>query len=506
MSKSKKKQKANVNKGYPRWVGEKYRNMSNQDFAVNRVQPMTENSNEHEQTKQDTTSFGLSMAAAEQVSNASRPDELDDDTPLGDVDNEAHAASSPVGEQAETQAATSPSNQLAKPPASQEKLQDAEKFDKRSEPQNVAEFIDAFLAGKAKSLSEATARRIKGASPSIDPSLRGELLRRAQEVDGALDKSRKLMLLAKELSSHKALTYTVIEFCVDCVLMNPFVQSEGMRPVLFPGHHDACGLDDAWKKLQALALPSNTNPKVPDVELETTSSTDKLDSSGAHVGQESGKANAKGGAAKAAAQRSVAALASRVRRNALLCSAIWRVQQEQVSFPEVMRTLRATLFSLKKRPDSLEDELLEAIASLPEKEDERVAYLLEWSARQQTEAMNKFADASRQAEALSLEVDALKARLASSEERVDSLQGYLERERNARAESEKALGVAETHGQADLEELRALSLKALRDAVSQLDVVSEALKRVPPKVESALDKVDAVMDALKTTNKKLEDA
>jgi hypothetical protein len=63
-----------------------------------------------------------------------------------------------------------------------------------------------------------------------------------------------------------------------------------------------------------------------------------------------------------------------------------------------------------------------------------------------------------------------------------------------------------THGQADYEELRASSLRAIRDAVQQLEQVSVALGRDVPKVSFAREVLDTIVDSLRATTKKLEDA
>ena len=377
------------------------------------------------------------------------------------------------------------------------------KGDRRVEPQNIAEFIDTFLSGKAKTLSSATAKRLMGASASIEPALRGQLLRRALETDPTLEKTRKLTLLARENRAYRTLSQLLMEFCVECVLLNPAVRATGMKAMLFPGFEGESSLEDAWRLLQSLSvperLPQNNTTQTensPDREDPARSAVATDDRASDGRGPKDGKDRTPG--AKVASSRS--------RRNALLCSAIWRMHHGQMGFAETMRSLRATVFALRERPHSLESEVFEAIATLPEKEDERVAYVLEWSSRQQTDALNRLADAARQADTLHSRVTAAEEQLRATIERAEMLERQLEAERTARVAADRAVGVAQTHGQADLEEVRAMSLRAIRDAIAQLDVVSAALKREFPKIDSARDKVDSVMDALKSANKKLEEA
>lgn len=494
MSKSQKKHKSSTNKGYPRWVAEKYGTASAPHHVNQQTLNMTAT---HSEGAPGSTVSQRSQVETEATGGSG-------EAPAG-VSVIGTFTSAPQEAELQIVQASSSSNlpidsaaldaEGAATEGEQQRV--GGRSDKRADPQNVAEFIEAFLAGKVKSLSEPVAKRLKSSSPHLEAGVRGDLLRRAQSVDSTLDKVRKLMLVAKELSSHKPLAYLLMDFCVDCTLMNPFVRAEGMQSLLFPGHHDASSLEEAWTRLQSLPIPAEANVSLGRLEVGTLHDNAPLNSEEAHAVD-----TAKDNAAKS--QRAIATLAGRSRRNALLCAAIWRLQQGQMAFLEMVRALRSTLFSLKKRPKSLEDELLEALASVSDKDAEPMALLLEWSARQQTEAINRLADANRRACALDDEVRELKESLALTLARVDTLQTQLADERAAGQALQAALGVAKTHGQADLEGLRALALNTLRDAVSQLDVVSEALKREPPKVLSALDKVDAVMDRLKATNGKLE--
>ncbi|RDK09149.1 hypothetical protein DN412_17060 [Cupriavidus lacunae] len=365
----------------------------------------------------------------------------------------------------------------------------------------MQEFIDAFFNGKAKTLSDIVAKRLRGTTIPIPPAVRGELLRCVQEVDPVLDKTRKLMQLALENRALKTVGDILMEFCAECVLLNPAVHSNGMKALLFPGYADSTRLEDAWQGLMSLPpLSQVSNRNVTSPEEEPDAARQTPGTPGANGGardKRKGKSDRTG---------PVKGLAASARRNALLCSAVWRLYHSHCTFPEMMRGLRATVFALSKRPQSLETELITAITTLSEKEDERFAYLLEWSNRLQTDSLNKLNNALRLTEELQSHITAIEQQLQSSVEHADKLESQLSEERAARAASDEALGVVKTHGQADFEELRATSLKAIRDAVAQLDVVSEALKRDVPKVESARDKIDAVMDALKVTNKKLENA
>lgn len=370
-----------------------------------------------------------------------------------------------------------------------------DKKEKRPEPQNLPEFLAAFLTGKSKSLPTALAKRLASSNGKIETDIEGDLLRRAQEADRSLERTRKLMLLAKELQGSPALQHQLMVFCRNVILFNPDVQSPGMKAFLFPEFEDQTTLEDAWRALLSLRAT-----KQPESSAKLSEESTISDSTSMTIAQSTSKGGAKDGGS------GTKATIARTQRNSLLCSAIWRMQFRDTTFAEMLRSLRSTIFALREKPQSLEIELFESIATLPDKEDERFGHLLEWSNRIQTEALQKVKAVERQNEELHAKKSAIEQRLQLVSEQGHALEHQLDTERAARAAADKAVGVAETHGQADLEEMRAIALIAIRDAVSQLDVVSAALGRDHPKVDSARDKVHAVMDVLKNTSAKLEDA
>lgn len=491
----------NPNKGYPRRVIEKYGSMLRPDNAdeASRVANATDGLSNSLHMKNPAADAAREVATETQ-DNSATPDSAGTETAMAG----GHRDGLPVNpENQASPAPDSPGPSEATETTTMEASPSTEKGDRRAEPQTPWEFVEAFFSGKTKTLSSANIKRMIGASDAIEPAVRGHLLRRVQEVDPSLEKTRKLMLLARENRAYRTLSHLLMEFCVECVLLNPAVRAAGMKAMLFPGFDDETSLEEAWRLLQSLnvsgpaVLDNTTQPEnIPGIEA-TAQPTVALDDQ-INVTRQSKEGKDRTSGPKVAASRS--------RRNALLCSAIWRMHHDQTTFAETMRSLRATVFALRERPQSLESALFEAIATLPDKEDERVAYVLEWSARQQADGMNKLAEATRQAEALQSRIAAAEKQLQTTVERTEMLERHLEAERTARAAADKAVGVAQTHGQADLEEVRAMSLRAIKDAIAQLDVVSAALKRESPKVDSARDKVDSVMDALKNTNKKLEDA
>jgi hypothetical protein len=491
----------NPNKGYPRWAREEHRRPS-EEIIPNIAAHETESVSEHRLTGE----LGANAPSKNPPADHNKATILPiSDTSAGEaMESEGQRRLSTVDIKEDSSRSLDSDRPTAVPThAVPDATSSPDKREKRPEPQNVSEFIAAFFEGRTKSLSNATLKRLINTSLVVEPAERGALLRKAQETDKSLDRTRNLMLLAKDIRGQKSLSYQLLEFCFECVLLNPSVRSNGMRAMLFPGFEDESSLEDAWRELQLLSMSEQANSDRQSSVRAATDDTGPDDANHTMFEVPSTARQQKIGKEKAVGSK---VATNRSRRNALLCSAIWRMHHGETTFGETMRSLRATIFALSERPVSLDTKVFEAVATLPEKEDERLAYVLEWSARQQAEGQNKLVDALRQLESSYSRISTMEEQLKMTLERADGLERQLGSERAARAASDQAVSVAQTHGQADLEEIRALSLIAIRDAIAQLDVVSVALSRELPKIDSARDKVHSVMDALKNTNTKLEKA
>lgn len=382
-----------------------------------------------------------------------------------------------------------------------------DKQEKRPEPQTVAEFIAAYYAGRAKVLSEATARRLKSSSISLEAPVRGELLRGALAADDSLDKTRRLLVLSTEVDELRALGNLLLQFAADVVLLHPAVRANGMQSHLFPPYGDESSLEDAWKLLKSseLKLPPNITVKdeLPVAALVQESSSSTSNSSNNEIGISE---STNRGAKVAVAIRAAQVTAAKARRNALLCSVVWRVlHRKQLPLAEAVRALRCTLFVQSVSESRLEAELLEALALMPEKEDAKIALLLQWTTKQQSDLVNKFTVGQSHIESLTERVADLEAKVEEGTRHAQSLQQQFESERASKEELSRSIGVVKTHGKADYEELRASSLRSVRDAVQQLEQVSVALGRDVPKVQFAREVLETIVDGLRTTTKKLED-
>lgn len=389
---------------------------------------------------------------------------------------------------------TQPSEEPGKP----------EKPEKRADPQTAAEFIEAFYAGRAKVLSEATVRRLKNSPIALEAAVRGDLLRRALAADESLDKTRRLLVLSTEVDELKALGHLLLQFAADVVVLHPAVRTNGMQAHLFPPYGEERSLEDAWHLLKA--SDTRVPPSTVSTEEQPVASTVDEATSGAS-GAESGTLDSPNRSAKvAAAMRAAQQSANKARRNALLCSVVWRVlHRKQLPFAEAMRALRGTLFAQGVEERRLESELLEALALMPEKEDAKVALLLQWTTKQQSDLVNKFTAGQTRIESLTERISDLEAEVEEGTQQAQSLRQELEFERASKEELGRHIGVVKTHGEADYEELRAASLRSIRSAVQQFEQVSIALGRDVPKVAFAREVLDTIVDSLRVTTKKLEE-
>lgn len=371
-----------------------------------------------------------------------------------------------------------------------------EKAEKRPEPQTPAEFIESFYKGRTKSLTESIVRRMKGNGLAFDAGSRGAILRLAQSDDETLDKTRKLMLIASEETDLKPFGDLLMGFSVDVICLHKSIQTNGIRAKLFPNYSDESVLEDGWNALSSMKQPEEDAAMI-ELQVSKYSDTNEQEKSGGNsqIGiSRKGKGTASGNA--------LASLVNKARRNAFLCSVIWRIHRKHSTFSEAMRAMRNTIFRAPTAT-GLETELLEAIALMPEKEDSRVALLLEWQAKQQLDISAKLVEANQCSSNLTSQLAQVKRDIAIGLETIAKLEQDLVTVRLERQHLQSQIGVVQTHGQADHEALRSLSLRVVRDSVNQLESVTTALGRDPPKVAIAVEVLNTVTDALRQADKKL---
>lgn len=387
---------------------------------------------------------------------------------------------------------SSPPTDSTPPDASAEpattEVPQTKKSEKRYEPQSVDDLLGAFYRGKVKTISDSTVRRLKTVGLYLQPSQRGELRRIAIESDETLDRTRRLMVVASEIPDLKTLGHLLMEFASEVVVFHPRLQRNGLQARLFPMRWDDNDLAAAWEFLNEPAVASETSSKIQPPGPE---------------GAPQPEAGADNSKPKAAA--SDRAAVSKVRRNALLCSLLWRVSRG-APFTEAMRGLRNSVFKLSSWPPALERDLLEAVALMQEKEDSKVALLLEWQARQNSELQAKIDQANRQLAATQEQIRPIESARDEALARCLELEALLADARGKKEQLTATLGVVQTHGKADFEELRSLALRLVIDTARKLEEASTALGREQPKVVLARETINVAVDGLHAGLKKLEEA
>jgi hypothetical protein len=365
---------------------------------------------------------------------------------------------------------------------------------KRAEPQNPFEFLEAFYAGRTKQLSESIVRRIKANGLFLDFESRGALVAVALSADENLDKTRKLMLLANAEEDLKPLGNLLIEFSAAVICLHPIIKTNGIQAKLFPNYLDESTLEDAWS---ALEFRKKVFIEAASVELNASPSQAVNDSIIDKKKMQKGLNKSKG------LSKAVFTAENRAYRNAYLCSVIWRIHKKQATFSDSMRAMRNSIF---RTPISMskEGDLLEAIAQMPEKDDARAALLLDWQFRQQSDVTYKLAIATQQVDDLTVQLDAVILEKLQYINTVSFLQQDLVLEKSNNQQLQKDIGVAQTHSNVDLEKLRATSLQMIRVAIKNLETVTTALGRDPPKIEIATEVLNGVVDALTKDAVKLE--
>lgn len=363
------------------------------------------------------------------------------------------------------------------------------KSEKRYEPQSVDDLLGAFYNGKVKTISDSTIRRLKTVGLHLQPSQRGELRRIAIESDEALDKTRRLMVVASEIPDLKTLGHLLMEFASEVVVFHPKVQQNGLQARLFPVRWEDNDLAAAWEFLNESASGPESTLKV---QLESGTAPQV----GAAAGADDSKQRA------AASDK---AILNKVRRNALLCSLLWRVSRG-APFAEAMRGLRSSIFRLSSWPTTLERDLLEAVALMQEKEDSKVALLLEWQARQNAELQARFDQLYRQLAATHEQIRPIESARDEALARCKELKELLADVRGKKEQLTATLGVVQTHGKADFEELRSLALRLVTETARKLEEASTALGREQPKIVLARETINVAVDALHAGLKKLEEA
>lgn len=360
----------------------------------------------------------------------------------------------------------------------------AGKASRPADPQDLADYLAAVYAGRMKSLPEPVVKRLKTAEPLLEQVRRGELLRDAQTLDASLEKARLLMQLSRRPHVFPRLSREIREFVRVAVRQHPLVRQLDDPTQVMPGHNDGVTPEALWAQLTSERF-SGPQP-----------GTDVTD-------DENGASSGEPVKPKQRAQRTNTN--ADICSNVFWCDIFWRRSEGHLSFAETMRVLRVTVFALPTLSDTSDDDTIDALSVLAEKEDKRAALLFDWGHRASTTALEKVVHLERQ-------VETYGARLDDAIERERALQASLEAAHTEGVQKDQALkaahdesAVQKVHARADYEHLRADALGVIRAAVDELNNVDVALSRDVPKTAFARDVVHSVVDSLTRHIKSLDE-
>lgn len=343
---------------------------------------------------------------------------------------------------------------------------------KKPDYKNLADYLQGVFAGKAKSLPDDVFNKLRIGSPTINPDERGVLLRYAQENDHTLEKTRQLFIYARRTGSHRAWGRAIREFARDVVRSHLVVRGCSSVSLAFSGSEDEQGIKQFWNELYPQgynAIASIAKAK-PDVEVEATE-PELL------------------GIAKSSK------IIAKARRNAFLCSVLWRHGENLEVTADLMHLYGETLFRHSTKLN-LDTDLIDGLATLPEREEEKIAQVMAWASGQASSLQARTADYARKLQSATESLELLQAAQAELELRnLESLKMIQSKEQEL-SDMVRDICIQKTHSRADFESLRANSLGVIKSAVAELENVDIALSRENPKTEFARDVLKAVIDNL----------
>lgn len=418
-----------------------------------------------------------------------------DDAAAGMAVPERREGRSDGGAEGGVPSAVAPASETLQPDGERAgEVQNVDNPDRPRPPQNLAEFISAVYSGRLKTLPGAVLNRIKASPSMIDALTRAALLAEARRVDPSLDKAKLLMLLARKAGPSRAIARAIREFVRDAVKQHPVMQGEPTHAGAFPGSSDSSAPEEVWHALAPPESPLRAKRQPRREADEVADASADVEGVSEDAIPESARQTAKFGAQ-----------VSKARRNAFLCDALWRFDEGLAGFADSLRTLRQTLFALDKRPARVEQELIEGLATVSEKDDARIALLLDWGWQSAAVLQTKIVELERRDAELRRHLSDEQGRIADARRAHQAQVAETEMHKAAAQSAKSDLDNHRVHARADFEHLRAASLGVIRHAIDELGNVDVALSRDQPKVSLSRDVIHTVMDSLLRHVKSLED-
>jgi hypothetical protein len=325
------------------------------------------------------------------------------------------------------------------------------------------EYLESYYTGKIKSLSDETIRSI-GTNVLFSFTVRARLIDDSIKADFTLDKTRQLFVLSLNAGNYTGLSRMLRDFGKDVVCRHPVMASQESE-TWFPGTSpsDHSNIKVLWNTfVSSTSKPASDEPNNEDPGDRKPNPAD----------------------------------IQKARRNAFLCANIWRYAEHQISFAELLRSLRATLFESVSEGKNLEKHLLAYLVSVQEKDRSGVADFLRWSIEQTIHVQN-------QADHFRLRLDSLQSQqqevdelLATKEVEIAGMNRQLAGLRAQVLAAEEEVRVLKVHSKDDLERQASRTIRALEDEIPVLTDCLTALKRDPPKVEVAKEYLGTALDTL----------
>jgi hypothetical protein len=344
---------------------------------------------------------------------------------------------------------------------------------KRKEIETIEDYVDAFFAGRTKTLSDEVARRISRVKFG-DDQRRAELIRVAAESDPLLEKSRQLLMVALPSQTFGLLRAAIREFARDVIAcrMNGVLD---VTPWLVQANDERRQeLAVLWEKLQSAPPKSERESRVTSLPGNgETSADDDL------------SADAK--RASTDEQRLV--------RNVFFAAVLWGYS-ERPALPQLIRELRSTVFAVTLDKPELELNCLTLLCASQQRDPKSIGSLLKWCSEQDGDVRNQLSLSQARANQLEALVREKQATLDSKENEIKALKTEIEILREQIAAAHETTRVQGVHMRSDLDKQRNRTLRVLDDEIPVLADSLTALEREPPKIAVARDYLGSAIDKL----------
>lgn len=339
--------------------------------------------------------------------------------------------------------------------------------EKKKDPSSVEDFIELFYLGKAKSLPDKIARKLNE-NILIQTISRPELIQKCLSHDNSLEKTRQLLVLTLSLKPFPRLERNLRDVARNIILSHPEMNGELLDNWFpFSGNNQPKNINELWSEFVSKSISN-----------EPLSSKDGFEQ-------------------KEEDKRSSVLDPQKSRRNAYMSTAVWRFAERFMSFQELIRELRSTIFVSSIAKDGIESKSLECLAtSLDGKDRERVAVLLKWFSEQLDLLRNQSEQYRRKVDSLHELLGQSKDSIKENELEINKLKSEIIDLREQLDVSNENARVQGIHLRDDQHKQRGRTLRALEEEIPMLQDTLKALERDPPKIIVAKDYIARVLDNL----------